>query len=118
MNATPTTSKPALSISTISPSHKLSNAHLLAPIVRLYGFDQILLPRVSKLTRSIHSINSQVTIEFRSSDPELRHVRIFVNDEGFYLAPGWKYAIPLEKHTLEFLIVILNSPKLYKKARP
>ena len=96
----------------------LSNAHVLAAILRPYGFDQISLPRVSKLTRSIESIINNVTIEFRSSDLELRHVRIFVNDEGFYLAPGWKYAIPLEKHTLEFLIEILNSPRLYKKARP
>ena len=98
--------------------HALSNAHVLAAIVRPYGFDQILLPKVSKLTRSIESIINNVTIEFRSSDPELRLVRIFANDEGFYLAPGWKYAIPLEKTTLEFLILMLNSGRLYKKARP
>lgn len=96
----------------------LSNAQVLAAILRPYGFDQILLPRVSKLTRSIESIINNVTIEFRSSNPELRLVRVFANDEGFYLAPGWKYAIPLEKTTLEFLIVMLNSDMLYKKARP
>jgi hypothetical protein len=96
----------------------LSNAHVLAAIVRTYGFDQILLPKVNKLTRSIESIINNVTFEFRSSDPELRHVRIFANDEGIYLAPGWKYCVPLEKATLEFLIEVLNSPRLYKKARP
>ena len=91
----------------------LSNAHVLAAILRPYGFDQILLPKVSKLTRSIESIINNVTIEFRSSDPELRLVRIFANDEGIYLAPRWKHAIPIEKTTIDFLIVVLNSTHLY-----
>ena len=118
MIATPSTSKLAFSTSKILQSHHLSNAHVLATILRLYGFDQILLPKVSKLTRSIPSIDSQVTIEFRSSDIKLRHVRIFANDEGIYLAIGWKGVVPLEKATWDFLFQVLNSPGLHKRERP
>jgi hypothetical protein len=118
MNATSLTSKQAFSTWKILQTHHLGEAHVPATVLRLYGFDRILLPQVSKLTRSVPNIDSQVPIECRSSEIKLRHVRIFANDEGIYLAPCWKGVVPLENATWDFLIDVLNSSGLYKKERP